>query len=81
MKIPSLNIINVEIVFVPESGAETTSIKGKPTSLPINEIPTERIAEIIIKINQTSDDASPKQVKLSILACAETFTKASTRKY
>ena len=80
VKIPSLNIINVEIVFVPESGAATKSIKGKPTSLPIDEIPTERIGEIIIKIDQTSDGGSPKQVTLSILACAETFTKASTRK-
>lgn len=81
VKISSLNIIKVEVVFIPESGAEPKTIQGVPTSLPVNEFPTERISEILIKVLQISDTGSLKQVKLSIIACAETFTTTSARKF
>ncbi len=81
VKISSLNIIKIEVVFISESGATLKSIQGKPTSLPINQFPTERIGAIIIKVLQTSDNGSLKQVKLSIIACEETFTTTSTRKF
>jgi len=81
VKISSLNIIKIEVIFISESGATLRSIQGKPTSLPINQFPTERIGAIIIKVLQTSDNGSLKQVKLSIIACEETFTTTSTRKF
>ncbi len=81
VKISSLNIIKVEIVFIPESGAEPKTIQGIPTSLPIDEFPTDRISQIIIKILQISGGSSLEQVKLSIIACEETSVTTSVRKF
>jgi hypothetical protein len=80
VKISSLNIIKVEIVFITESGTDTKTIQGMPTSLPTNEFPIERIGEILIKVLETTSSESPKQVKLSVIACAETSTTTSVRK-
>ncbi len=82
VKLSSLNIEKVEMILMPESGTDSTTIQGVPTSLPVNEFPSERIGEIIIKVLQTSDNNSLKQVKLSIIACEEaTTTTTSTRKF
>ena len=78
VQISSLNILKVEVIFVSETGITTKTIQGKPTSLPVDEFPTERTGELIIKVLETSYGGSLKQVKLSIIACEETFTTTTT---
>ena len=74
LKVSSLNIIQIEVVLIPESGTNTKTIQGAPTSLPTNEFSTERIGEIVIKVLQTSDNGTLKEVKLSVIACEEAAT-------
>ena len=80
VQISSLNIRKVELIFVSETGTNTKSIQGKPTSLPRNDFPIERTGELIIKVLETSDNDALKQVKLSIIACEERFTTRTTCK-
>jgi hypothetical protein len=67
----SSNVAEIEVVFTTASGRGSTPIRGAPTSLPTNEFPTEKITEIVIKVKKTTDNNSPKDVTLSIIACAE----------
>lgn len=80
VQISSSNIRKVEVIFVSETGTNTKSVQGKPTSLSLNEFPIERTGELIIKVLETSDSGPLKQVKLSIIACEERFTTRTTRK-
>jgi hypothetical protein len=67
----SNNVAEIEVIFTIKSGQETISIRGAPTSLPANQFPTEKVSEIIIKVNKTTDNNAPEEVTLSIIACAE----------
>ena len=81
IKLPSTNVKEIEVTFTTKSGRETTPIKGAPTSLPTNQFPTEKVVEIVVKVIKTTDNESPKDVTLSVIACAEgTVTTTSTGK-
>jgi hypothetical protein len=79
--LPSLNILTVQIVFQPESGTNSTTLQGSPTSLPVNEFPTEKIGQIIINVIETLNGTSPSQVTLSVTVCSEPSTTTSSSKY
>jgi hypothetical protein len=77
----SSNIDEIEVVFTTESDRESSPIRGAPTSLPTKEFPTEKVIEIVIKVKKTTDGNAPKDVTLSVIACAEgTTTTRSTGK-
>jgi hypothetical protein len=78
IKLFSKNVATVEVVFKTESGLQTNPIRDSPTSLPTKEFPTEEVTQIVIKVKKTSDGKGPKDVTLSISACAE-GTATSTR--
>jgi hypothetical protein len=78
VELPSTNIVQVEIIFTTESGRKTSPIRGAPTSLPTNEFPTEKVVEIIINVIETSDGSAPKDVTLSVVACAESTTSVTS---
>jgi hypothetical protein len=71
IQVPSTNIAEIEVVFTTKSGHQTTPIKGAPTSLPNDEFPTEKVVKIVVTITKTSDNKPPKDVTLSVIACAE----------
>ena len=79
IKLSSTNIDEIEVTFTTRSGQETTPIRGSPTLLPTDKFPTEKVVEIIIKVIKTTDNQSPKDVTLSVIACAEgTVTTTTT---
>ena len=81
VQIPSKNIKEVEVTFTTTSGQKTTPIQGAPTSLPTDKFPTEKVEEIVVKVTKTTDNKSPKDVTLSVIACAEgTVTSTSIGK-
>jgi hypothetical protein len=71
IQVPSPNVAEIEVVFTTKSGRQTTPIKGAPTSLPNDEFPTEKVVKIVVTITKTSDNKPPKDVTLSVIACAE----------
>jgi hypothetical protein len=73
----SSNIDEIEVVFTTESSLESSPIRGAPTSLPTKEFPTEKVIEIVIKVKKTTDGNSPKDVTLSVIACAEGLTSTT----
>jgi hypothetical protein len=79
--LPSLNILTVQIVFQPELGTNSTTLQGPPTSLPVNEFPTEKIGQIIINVIETLNGTSPSQVTLSVTVCSEPSTTTSSSKH
>jgi hypothetical protein len=72
----SSNVDEIEVVFTTESGRGSSPIRGAPTSLPTKEFPTEKVTEIVIKVKKTTDNNAPKDVTLSVIACAEGVTTA-----
>jgi hypothetical protein len=77
----SSNVDEIEVFFTTKSGLELSPIQGAPTSLPTKDFPTEKVTEILIKVKQTTDSKGPKDVTLSVIACAEgTTTTRSTGK-
>ena len=70
----SSNVAEIEVILVTQSGNQLAPIKGAPTSLPIDEFPTEKIREITVTLTKTKDSQSPQDVTLSIIACAEATT-------
>ena len=75
----SSNVAEIVVVFITESGRETTPIQGGPTSLPTTEFPTEKVSEIVIKVKETTDNSAPQDVTLSVIACAEGTTVATSQ--
>jgi hypothetical protein len=81
IQVPSKNVQEIEVTFTTRSGQETTPIRGSPTSLPTDKFPTEKVVEIVVKVTKTNDYQPPKDVTLSIIACAEgTVTTTSIGK-
>ena len=78
VKVPSDNIAEIEVTFKPESGGKVVKVTGAPTSLPKDNFPTDKVSEIIIKVIKTTDGQAPKDVTLSIIACAEGVTTGTT---
>jgi hypothetical protein len=76
-----LNIVKVQVIFVPDLGDASTTIEGSPTALPLNEFPTERIGEFIVKVIETINGTSPSQVTLSVKVCGEEPTTTSSSKH
>jgi hypothetical protein len=72
----SSNVDEIEVVFTTESRRGSSPIRGAPTSLPTKEFPTEKVTEIVIKVKKTTDNNGPKDVTLSVIACAEGVTTA-----
>ena len=71
IKVPSSNILEIEVVFKTESGRVTAPIRGSPTSLPKDKFPQEKVSEIVVKVIKTLGDKAPEDVTLSVIACAE----------
>ena len=71
VKISSKNVDEVEVTFVTESGVQTPPIRGSPTDLSKDQFPTEKVRDIIITILNTTDNAAPEDVVLSIIVCGE----------
>ena len=71
VKIPSENILEVEIIFTTEDGQGKSPIRGAPTSLPTSQFPSEKVGEIVVNVVNTTDGEAPKDVKLSVTICAE----------
>jgi hypothetical protein len=78
VKVPSTNVIEIQVIFITVSGRETAAVLGSPTSLPTNEFPTQKVREIIIKVIKTSNDSAPQDVTLSVIACAEGTTSGAS---
>ena len=74
VKLPSTNVVKIEVTFVPVSGGSSKVIRGSPTSLPNNDIPSEEVESIIIKVVKTSNGEGPRRVRLSVIVCSETST-------
>jgi hypothetical protein len=72
LSLPSANVVKVEVTFILTSNDSPKVIRGSPTSLPIDEFPLEEVEKVIIKVVKTSDDKSPRRVKLSVIVCSET---------
>jgi hypothetical protein len=82
LKLPSLNVVQVEVVFILVSGGSSAPILGAPTSLPKNEFPADKVRKISVKVLATSDGQFPKGVRLSVIVCSEsssTVTKTSSK--
>jgi hypothetical protein len=78
VKLPSTNIVELEVTLTTVSGSETTPIRGAPTSLPASGFPTEKVTQITVTVIETSDDKAPQDVTLSVIACAEGTTPGSS---
>ena len=71
IELPSSNVAEIEVTFTTASGSKTTPIQGAPTSFPTDKFPTEKVVEIVITVTKTTDNKPPKDVTLSVIACAE----------
>ena len=71
IQVPSKNVAEIEVTFTTVSGKKTTPIQGAPTSIPTDNFPTEKVIEVVVKVTKTTDNKSPKDVTLSVIACAE----------
>jgi hypothetical protein len=78
VKVPSTNVVEVEITFKTVSGSQTAPIRGAPTSLPTSEFPTEQVTQVTVQVTKTSDAEAPEDVTLSLIACAEGTTPGSS---
>ena len=67
----SSNVAEIKVTLTTEAGRQTAPIRGEPTQLPTTEFPDEPISEILIKITETKNKEAPKDVTLSVIACAE----------
>ena len=74
MKLPSANVVKIEVTFILVSSGSSRVVRGSPTSLPENEFPTEVVQSIIIKVLKTNDDLCARRVRLSVIVCSETPT-------
>lgn len=78
IKLPSKNVEEIEVIFVVESGAKTSPVRGSPTALPTSEFPGEKVLDIIINILKTTDDELPQGVTLSVIVCGEDLPSSTT---
>ena len=74
----SSNIAEITVTFTTEAGKQIGPVRGAPTSLPTEQFPKDKVGELVIKITQTTDSQTPKNVTLSVTACAEGATPATT---
>jgi hypothetical protein len=79
VKVPSQNVAQISVTLTTDKGVTLTPITGKPTDLPKNQFPTEKVTKIVIEILQTTDNQSPKGVTLSVVACAPGITTGTTQ--
>ena len=78
VEIHSTNVLEIEVTFTDEISRQTSTIRGSPTSLPKQNFPKDKVSEIIVVITNTTDDNYPEKVTLSIVACAEGITTATS---
>ncbi|CAF2101367.1 unnamed protein product, partial [Rotaria magnacalcarata] len=78
VKVTSTNAAAIVVTLTTVEGETLSPIRGNPTSLPNHEFPTELVAKIVIEILETTDNHSPKQVTLSVVACAPGVTVGTT---
>jgi hypothetical protein len=78
VKVTSANVARIVVTLTTVEGETLSPIRGKPTHLPKNEFPTEHVAKIVIEIVETTDKESPKEVTLSVVACAPGVTVGTT---
>ncbi|CAF1528646.1 unnamed protein product, partial [Adineta steineri] len=78
VKVTSTNGAAIVVTLTTVEGETLSPIRGNPTSLPNDKFPTELVAKIVIEILETTDNHSPKQVTLSVVACAPGVTVGTT---
>ncbi len=78
IKLLSNSIVEIEVIFVIESGLKTSPIRGSPIALPNDEFPTEKILDITINIIKTTNDDLPENVTLSVIVCGEDLPSTPT---
>ena len=79
VKVPSENVAQISVTLTTDKGVTLAPITGKPTSLPKQKFPTDKVKKIVIEILATTDNESPKGVTLSVVACAPGITTATTK--
>jgi hypothetical protein len=80
VKVTSTNVARIVVTLTTVEGETLSPIRGNPTHLPKNEFPTEHVAKIVIEIVETTDNESPKEVTLSVVACAPGVTVGTTER-
>jgi len=78
VKVKSNNVKEIMVKFTTLSGANVSSIQGNPIALPKDGFPKEKIVQFVIVFMTTTDSESPKNVTLSVEACAPTITSPIT---
>ncbi|CAF3477285.1 unnamed protein product [Rotaria socialis] len=78
VKVTSRNVAAIVVILTTVEGKTLSPIRGHPTSLPNHEFPAELVTKIVIQIVETTDKHSPKQVTLSVVACAPRVTVGTT---
>ncbi|CAF4746498.1 unnamed protein product, partial [Rotaria socialis] len=78
VKVTSRNVAAIVVILTTVEGKTLSPIRGHPTSLPNHEFPAELVTKIVIQIVETTDNHSPKQVTLSVVACAPRVTVGTT---
>ena len=73
VKLSSTNVNEIIVEFTTTIGSETT-VQGSPTHLPTADFPTVTVKKIVIKVISTIDNQAPKDVTLSVIACAPDLT-------
>ena len=79
LDVSSLNVVEITVTFTTEAGQQVGPIRGEPNDFPSEQLPKDKVGEIVIQVTRTKNSAPPRDVTLSITACAEGPTKTSTR--
>ena len=80
IKIRSKNIKMIEIVFTSKYGRESKPIRSAPESVPTDRFPRGKVSRIVIRVVETVNEERPKDVTLSVKACAEGVSSTRTTK-
>ena len=78
IKLSSKNVIRVEITFTTPSGRKISLISDSPTAIRRNQFPTEKVTTIVVKVIKTTNGDAPRDVTLSVIACAEGTTTVTS---
>jgi hypothetical protein len=78
LKIGSTNLVEIIVHFTTNTGYVTSPIQGSPKALPTSRFPSGKVSKIVIEFTKTEDNASPKDVTLSVIACAPAPTTVVT---
>lgn len=70
LKIFSLNVEEISVVFITNTGYITTPVYGYPTRLSTNQFPSQKVMKVVIDFVKVYGSEPPKGVTISLIACA-----------